>query len=230
MELKELDMVEDDSIKLALKAEFFQKVEDLGPQQALFPSQNEPIDQLVRQLEVINPISNPLQSQYLPSLLGKWQLIYASAGTFVTRSLASIPGWEDTIKIKQVWQTLTAGSSKIIAAENIAVLDLPLFGEWRLGAEGVWTWGVNEQVAKVTFSAFSVQATKPFGQSSWSLPELKIPILEFLRNEAQWTTSYLDPELRVGRGATGNVFVFCRAGAVWGDVFSQTLQDSLQGV
>ena len=73
-------------------------------------------------------------SFFLPLYFSAIELIYASAGTFVTRSLASIPGWEDTIKIKQVWQTLTAGSSKTIAAENIAVLDLPLFGEWRLGA------------------------------------------------------------------------------------------------
>ncbi|MFE1746297.1 PAP/fibrillin family protein [Coleofasciculus sp. H7-2] len=32
----------------------------------------------------------------------------------------------------------------------------------------------------------------------------------FLRNEAEWTTSYLDEEIRVGRGATGNLFVFSR--------------------
>ncbi len=172
---------------------------------------------LVRLLETINPIPRPLQCDHLPSLLGKWQLVYASAGTFVTRSLASVPGGEDTIKIKQVWQTLTADSSKRIAAENIALFELPLFGEWRLGTEGVWTWGVDEQVAKVTFSAFSFQATKPFGQESWSLPELKIPVWEFLRNEAQWTTSYLDSELRVGRGATGNLFVFSRVGAVWAE-------------
>ena len=210
-------MVGDDSTRLALKAEFFQKVEDLGPQQALFPSQNEPIDEIVRQMETVNPIPHPLHSDNLLSLLGKWQLVYASTGTFVTRWLASIPGWEEGIKIKQVWQTLTADSTKRITAENGAVLDLLLLGEWRLRAEGFWTWGVNEQITKVTFSDYSFQATKPFGQESWSLPELKIPVWEFLQNEADWTTSYLDPELRVGRGATGNLFVFCRVGAVWAE-------------
>ncbi|MBD1929436.1 hypothetical protein H6F74_24795 [Trichocoleus sp. FACHB-90] len=43
-----------------------------------------------------------------------------------------------------------------------------------------------------------------------SFPELKIPVLEFLQNEAEWTTSYLDQEIRVGRGGTGNLFVFRR--------------------
>jgi hypothetical protein len=57
---------------------------------------------------------------------------------------------------------------------------------------------------------FSVQATKPLGISIWSLPELKIPVLEFLKKEALWTTSYLDSQIRVGRGATGNLFVFRR--------------------
>ena len=97
-----------------------------------------------------------------------------------------------------------------IVAENGAVLSFPLFGEGRLLAQGVWTKEADEQAAKVTFNAFSVQSTKLFGQASWRLPELKIPVLDFLRNEALWITSYLDDDLRVGRGATGNLFVFRR--------------------
>ncbi|NJK50810.1 hypothetical protein HC931_24265 [Candidatus Gracilibacteria bacterium] len=44
-----------------------------------------------------------------------------------------------------------------------------------------------------------------------SLPELKIPVLEFLKNEAMWKTSYLDRDMRIGRGVTGNLFVFRRS-------------------
>jgi hypothetical protein len=109
-----------------------------------------------------------------------------------------------------VWQRLIAGGTREIFASNSALLDLPLLGEWQLQADGVWMWGVDEQVAKVSFDSFSFQATKPFGLSGWNFPELKIPVLEFLRNEALWTTSYLDQEIRVGRGATGNLFVFRR--------------------
>ncbi len=203
-------MVENDATRFALKTELLQRVEALGLQQALFPSDGEPIDEIVQQLESINPIPHPLHPDHLPSILGNWQLVYASKGTVVTRQLASIPDFGGTITIKRVWQRLVAGGTGKISASNSALLDLPLLGEWQLRADGVWTWGASEQMAKVSFDSFSIQATKPFGMESWSFPELKIPVLEFLRNEAEWTTSYLDQEIRVGRGATGNLFVFRR--------------------
>jgi hypothetical protein len=203
-------MVEDDATRFALKTELLQRVEALGLQQALFPSDGEPIDEIVQQLESINPIPHPLHPDHLPFLLGHWQLVYASKGTVVTRQVASIPDFGGTITIKRVWQRLVAGGTGKISASNSALLDLPLLGEWQLRADGVWTWGASEQMAKVSFDSFSMQATKPFGMESWSFPELKIPVLEFLRNEAEWTTSYLDQEIRVGRGATGNLFVFRR--------------------
>jgi hypothetical protein len=204
------NMVEDDTTRIVLKTELLQRVEAIGLQQALFPSNGEPIDAIVQQLESINPIPRPLHLNHLPSLLGSWQLVYASKGTVVTRQLASIPDFGGTINIKRVWQSLVAGGTGKISASNGAFLDLPLLGECQLRADGVWTWGADERMAKVTFDSFSMQATKPFGMESWSFPELKIPVLEFLRNEAEWTTSYLDQEIRVGRGATGNLFVFRR--------------------
>ena len=203
-------MVENDATRFALKTELLQRVEALGLQQALFPSDGEPIDEIVQQLESINPIPHPLHPDHLPSLLGNWQLVYASKGTVVTRQVASIPDFGGTITIKRVWQRLVAGGTGKISASNSALLDLPLLGEWQLRADGFWTWGASEQMAKVSFDSFSIQATKLFGMESWSFPELKIPVLEFLRNEAEWTTSYLDQEIRVGRGATGNLFVFRR--------------------
>ncbi|HEY9798301.1 MAG TPA: PAP/fibrillin family protein [Leptolyngbyaceae cyanobacterium] len=203
-------MVGDDATRIALKTELLQRVEALGLQQALFPSNGEPIDEIVRQLESINPIPQQLHPDHLPSLLGNWQLVYASKGTVVTRQLASIPDFGGRINIKRVWQMLVAGGTGKILASNGAFLDLPLLGEWQLRADGVWAWSTDEQMAKVTFDSFSMQATKLFGMESWGFPELKIPVLEFLRNEAEWTTSYLDQEIRVGRGATGNLFVFRR--------------------
>lgn len=47
-------------------------------------------------------------------------------------------------------------------------------------------------------------------QPGWSLPALTIPVWEYLRNEALWITSYLDEKMRIGRGVTGNLFVFER--------------------
>lgn len=206
-----LEMSGDEAAIAALKAELFGQIEALDPQIALFPAKEASIDEIVQQLEDINPTPRPFQSAHLPSLLGDWQLVYASNGTVVTRSFASIsPDFGSGIKIIRVWQSLKANGSKEIWADNNALIELPVLGEWQLNAGGAWSWGADEQVAKVTFSAFSLGATELFGQSGWSFPALKIPVLEFLRNEALWTTSYLDQEVRVGRGATGNLFVFRR--------------------
>lgn len=205
------DMVEDNATRLALKSELLQCIDKLGLQQSLFPIPDESIDKLVRQLESINPIPHALQANYLPSLFGNWQLVYASQGTIVTRQIASIPDFWGAIKIKRVWQTLASGSNtRNILASNSAQLELPILGEWQLQANGHWKWGTDEKTATVSFDSFSIQATKPFGLSNWSFPELKIPVLEFLQKEALWITSYLDQEIRIGRGATDNLFVFRR--------------------
>lgn len=207
-------MAADEATRSTLKNELLQRVEALGLQQSIFPSPDESIDRIVQQLESLNPINRPLNVNHLSSLMGNWQLIYASRGTVVTRKLGSLGEIGGGIRIKRVWQSLVASDPKKISAANCAEFDLPLLGEWRLQADGVWIWGTDEQVAKVTFATFSVQTTKLFGMSSWCFPELKIPVLEFLRNEALWTTSYLDSEIRVGRGATGNLFVFRRESAI----------------
>lgn len=200
----------DDATRFSLKTELLQRVEALGLQQALFPLTEEPIDEIVQHLESINPTEHPLNDQHLSLLVGEWELVYASRGTVVTRPLASLPNFAGGINIKRVWQNLVAGDVGKILASNCAILDLPLLGEWKIQADGIWISTTDEQTAKVSFSSFSVQATKPFGFLDWNLPELKIPVLEFLRNEAVWITSYLDEEIRVGRGATGNLFVFRR--------------------
>ncbi|MHC5861409.1 PAP/fibrillin family protein [Nostoc sp.] len=206
-------MVENNAARFALKTELLLRIDKLGLQQSLFPTSDELIDQLIQQLEGISPISQPLQPNYLPSLLGNWQLVYASGGTIVTRQIASIPDFLGVIKIKRVWQTLASDSNtRKISASNSAQLELPILGEWQLQANGHWKWGTgtDEKTATVSFNSFSIQGTKPFALSNWSFPELKIPVLEFLQKEALWITSYLDQEIRVGRGATNNLFVFRR--------------------
>ena len=203
-------MVGDDTARSGLKTELIQKVDALGLQQALFPADGDSIDQVVRQLEELNPIPRPLNATHLSTLFGEWRLVYASRGTVVTRKLVSMPKVGGEIKIKRIWQTLEVDDRGSIVAENGAVLDFPLLGEGRLRAQGVWKKEADEQAAKVSFNAFAIQSTKLFGQSGWRLPELKIPVLDFFRNEALWITSYLDDDMRVGRGATGNLFVFRR--------------------
>ncbi|MBF2026776.1 MAG: PAP fibrillin [Oscillatoriales cyanobacterium C42_A2020_001] len=205
-----------DVARTQLKNELFQRLEPLGLQQALFPSadrlsEHTAIAQLIQQLEALNPISHPLHTQHLPTLLGNWQLVYASRGTVVTRGLASFSKslWNG-LTIQQIWQTLTNGSDRTLAAENGAVLTVPWLGTWKLQANGVWRWETDEQLATVTFGAFTMQAMNLWEHPSWNLPALTVPVLEAFRNEALWTTSYLDADLRMGKGATGNLFVFRR--------------------
>jgi hypothetical protein len=196
---------------VALKTQLLDSIQTLGQEESLFPSSKIEIDKIIQQLEQINPNPRPLQSETLPDLLGTWQLIYASNGTVMTRKIDSIGDlFKNTIKFKKIWQNLAVDRTGKIVADNNALIELWLFGEYRISADGFWNSEPDEQTAKVTFASFSFEATKFLGQSNWSLPELSIPIWEFLRNEALWVTSYLDDDVRIGRGATGNLFVFRR--------------------
>ena len=191
-----------------LKTELLSQIEALGQQRSLVPFSETLIDEIIRKLEKINPITQPLQPSNFDSLLGEWQLIYASNGTVVTRPIAEITNILGSgIKVKRIWQSLTVKEQKI-TAYNKALIQIFLLGEYQLSAEGIWQPEPDELTAKVTFNTFSGQATQFLGQPSWTLPEVKIPILDFLRNEALWITSFLDEDMRIGRGATGNLFVF----------------------
>lgn len=203
-------------IRITLKAQLLSQIEALGRQNALFPAEGTAIDHLIEQLEHYNPTLHPLHPDAQPQLLGHWQLIYASRGTVVTRRLTPfVSGLGETgITLEQVWQTLSLNSSGVIAAENGADLNLLCLGNWRLRAEGTWDWQNQEEpVVMVSFDALAVQARQVLGQPQWHLPEFKIPVLDFVRSQAWWKTSYLDTELRVGRGATGNLFVFRKSTA-----------------
>lgn len=195
----------------AIKAQLLAEIGALDQQQALLPSDEAAIEPLIVQLESLSPTAAPLAVEQRQTLLGSWQLIYASRGTVVTRRLPSlVPGFV-SFTLERVWQELSASSNQTVAAENGAVLSIPLLGQVRLCAHGFWRWEVQEPyTAQVSFSNFSLQLQKPLGLLDWSLPNLTVPVLEFLRREALWTTSYLDEDLRLGRGASGNRFVFKR--------------------
>lgn len=198
------------TINRDLKTQLFSQIEILDEEQSLLPFSDISIDETIQQLEDTNPIRQPLLPDNLSGLVGDWQLIYASNGTVVTRPIAEMTNvLNAAIKVNKIWQSLAVRDGKI-KADNHALIELPILGEYRLSAEGVWRSQPDQQSAMVTFDAFTVQATKFLGQPDWTLLELKIPVLEFLRNEALWITSYLDEDTRIGRGKTGNLFVFRR--------------------
>ena len=198
-----------DTNRQSLKAELMQRVEALSSEQAIFPQAEPNIDKIIQTLEEINPTPEPLNLDNQALISGNWQLIYASNGTVVTRQVATIPDWTG-IKIKQVYQNLTANDTGITTS-NCAEIELPLLGEWEIQASGMWKCEEDQKTALVSFDEFALQATKLFNLP-FHLPELKIPVMEALRNEAIWITSYLDEEIRVGRGKTGNLFLFEKRG------------------
>lgn len=213
-----------------LKQNFLNRIAALG-QAAVMPTEKSELDAIVQELETLNPTPAPLASENrlplrgtakLPLLLGKWKLVYASNGTVVTRRL---PGG---IAIDGIWQILSAleqgamrSSSSFgvigverdceaIATINAIELGLPLLGKLQIQAKGLWQWQGETQTATVAFDAFSAKADGLFYQPDWQLPAIEIPVLEWFRREASWRTSYLDADLRIGRGASGNGFVFVR--------------------
>jgi len=198
-------MTVENTNKKLLKTELLQQLSALSFQQAIFPNSEPPIDNIIQKLEEINPTLQPLNSQNQALLSGEWQLIYASNGTVVTRQVATIPDWTG-IQIKDVYQILNCSDTGI-ETSNCAEIELPLFGKWKIQASGIWKCDRDEKMALVSFDGFGFQAKKLFNLP-FDLPELKIPVLEILRNEAVWITSYLDEEIRVGRGKTGNLFLF----------------------
>ena len=194
-----------------LKSQLFSSIESLGKERSLFPFSETPIDEIILRIEKFNPTVRPLSSENFSFLLGEWLLLYASNGIVVTRGVNSITdSLKKIIHIKKIWQTLSMNKNGNIVAYNNALIDFPILGESKLNVEGVWQPDLNECNAQVSFQAFSIQTTQLFGQLGWSLPEVKIPILDFLRKEALWITSYLDEDMRIGRGVTGNLFVFRR--------------------
>ena len=199
------------SLRPTLKTELLDRIRHLDLAEALLPSSHPDIDHLIHSLEAVNPITQPLHPDHWPILLGTWDLIYASEGTVVTRRIPA--PWP--VGIRRVWQRLTqsAQASAPIAAENGAVVSLPLLGELTAIAQGGWQPYEEAESARVSFGAFSLQPTRLLGITGLHLPQITLPIFEALRREALWITSYLDDDLRIGRGVTGNLFVFQRTPA-----------------
>ena len=84
------------------------------------------------------------------------------------------------------------------------MLSIPLLGEFTAIAKGIWHPYEEAESASVSFGAFSIQPTRLLGIGGLTMPKLTVPVLDFLKREALWITSYLDEDLRFGRGATGN--------------------------
>ncbi|KAI7844010.1 hypothetical protein COHA_002547 [Chlorella ohadii] len=171
-------------------------VDALGYPAAIFPG-DEPsrrtIDSSIAALEAASPTPSPLRQPECggapsPLLLGDWELIYASSGTYLTRS---------------------GGAQALLTASVLpATLGLGPFGDWEIVIEGVWAVR-DGQLARVTFDGFSLQLVGLF--DAIRLPRMaKVSIPIQNSRAADFSTTYLSEGLRVARGSTGNLFLFRR--------------------
>ncbi|KAL6752588.1 hypothetical protein V8C86DRAFT_2751769 [Haematococcus lacustris] len=153
-----------------------------------------------------------------PRLLGCWRLLYASNGTAVTRTglaqalisaSTALPG----VGIQSIRQTLSLNATGGVVTSNEAEFGLGPFGVWRVGIDGSWQELEDGRSAKVAFERFRV---KPVGFFNLQLPDALPQVLIGLgegsaaRSGADWATTYLDDDLRVGQGRSGNLFVFSK--------------------
>ncbi|PNH09940.1 hypothetical protein TSOC_003415 [Tetrabaena socialis] len=185
----------------------------------------EEVDLLIRRLEALTPVPQPLQQPgglpgVNPLLLGEWQLVYASNGTVVTRSApaqlllqaSQLPG----VGLSDIMQVLSLSESGSLMASNSAVFGFGPLGSWRVGIEGLWRNSGDGMTARVLFDRVSVRPVAALGLPlpGW-LPPLKIAAGGSSgpgekRSGADWVTTFVDGTMRVGRGKTGNTFLFKR--------------------
>jgi hypothetical protein len=174
--------------------ELLAAVDALGYPASIFPGDETAradIDRSIERLEAATPSPSPLRPPS-PALLGDWQLVYASDGTYVTRTGAAqallaasqLPG-VGVADIRQALQlpgdaddpantgSSSAGSSggggggsggggTQLRTSNAACFGLGPLGEWEVCIQGVWDV-VDASLARVSFTGFDLQLTGLFG-------------------------------------------------------------------
>lgn len=163
------------------------------------------IEQLVRDLEKVNP--NPQPLLHATSLLnGKWLLQYSTAREI--RRLSSLPL---NLKVGKVYQEIDVENKSFF---NLAFVRHPLgliSGSVKVTASFEAAPEDTEKRINVNFDKrylsiekiFNINTPKlnPFKIVSANNPQGRIPSLEI---------TYLDETLRIGRGGDGSLFVLKR--------------------
>lgn len=98
------------------------------------------------------------------------------------------------------------------SSSNEAVFGLGPLGTWHVVIQGHWRpkQPLDGVTARVAFDCFSIRLLGFMGATlpSW-LPALQVP-LPAAGDGADWATTYLDSDLRLGKGRSGNLFLFKR--------------------
>jgi hypothetical protein len=148
--------------------------------QGISPAEQADMVSLIKRLEPLSPITDPLTA---PQLNGRWQLVYTTS--------ASILGINKLVRpVGPIHQTLDVPN---LSARNDEVVRLPLGLRMRRFVKADITPDM-EIKSKVTVRF------RKFG-----LGPLRIPAPK--RAVGELDTTYLDENLRISRGDKGNIFV-----------------------
>ncbi|MGF1675043.1 MAG: PAP/fibrillin family protein [Rivularia sp. (in: cyanobacteria)] len=192
-----------DENRLFLKTELIRLIDALTLQQALSRQRAARIDEIIRQLEEVNPNPQALLLENQPTLVGDWQIVYSTNWNYTPLRTETVSTWATGIDIR-IWQILRVGNAGVIDSLDSVFIKLAAFAEWKMEVEGVWNIN-DDKTALVKLKTFAFQPTRLF-----IIPGLKIPLYDFFHTEKLWTTSYLDEDIRFGRDDTGTLFVFCK--------------------
>ena len=189
--------------RLFLKRELIRLIKNLTLQQAISTQREPRIDEIIRQLEEINPNPQPFTFENLPKLVGDWQMMYSTNQNYTPLEV-EVSTWDIAIDIR-IRENLALSNTGIIDSCGCVFIKLAAFAEWKMEVEGVWN--INDyNSALVTLKTFAFQPTQPL-----ILPGLKIPIFDFFSTKKLSVTSYLDEDIRFGRDDTGTLFVFYKS-------------------
>lgn len=193
-----------DENRLFLKTQLIRLIDGLTLRQALSTQREPRIDEIIRQLEEINPNPQPLTFENLPKLVGDWQMVYSTNRNYTLVEVEAVSIWGTAIDIR-IWENLKVGNAGTINSRDSVFIELAAaFAKWKMEVEGVWNIN-DENTALVKLETFEFKLTQPF-----ILPGLKIPLFDFFRTEKVWLTSYLDEDIRFGRDDSGTIFVFTK--------------------
>lgn len=193
---------------MSKKDALFQAIDPVNRGLQITDVQKQAIFSAIAYLEEVNPTPQPTEAAEL--LTGDWRLVFTTSKDLL--GFDRIPG----LKLGQIYQCVRAAEGKIY---NVAeIFSLPLL-------EGLVSVCasfkvVSERRVNVTFerSVLGLQRLLKY-QSVHEFVEIlqsgkKLPAIDFeIKNREQrgWLeTTYLDADIRIGRGNEGSVFVLKR--------------------